>query len=360
MRKNTVFLFVCVFAFALCVFTGCEEESKETVKRESYLSYREKNGVKNDINTNIKENESSESKQEKLITIGFSQVGAESDWRVANTDSMRNIFTEENGYNFIFENADGDKDAQIAHIRSFISQKVDFILLSPVIVSGWDEVLKEAKAANIPVIVVDRMIDVEDDSLYACWVGSDFEEEGANAVKWLVEYMNKLERNSENISVAMIKGTLNSSAEIGRTKGVHNEIAQYSNYKIILEESGNFEKAGGKAVMEQFLSSGQDIDVLIAQNDDMALGAVEAIKNAGKEPGKDIVIVSFDATRAAFEAIIAGDMNVTVECNPLHGPFVASLMHDISDGKNINKIQYMYESVYDADSAEAELPKRLY
>lgn len=296
----------------------------------------------------------------ELITVGFSQVGAESDWRVANTESMKGTLTEENGFKLIFADAQQKQENQIKAVRDFISQEVDVIVIAPVTETGWETVLGEAKDAGIPVIIVDRMIDVSDDSLYTCWVGSDFYQEGLDAVDWLTDYMDGIGKGSEELNVAVLQGTIGSSAEIGRTKGVRDGLAEHSNYKIIAEQTGEFTQAKGQEVMESFLKAGDDIDILISQNDNMAFGAIDALKAIGKDPGEDVVIVSFDAVKAAFESMIAGDMNVSVECNPLHGPRVAELAKDIMNGDEVEKIQYVDEGVYSADTAQETLPSRIY
>jgi len=297
---------------------------------------------------------------DELITIGFSQVGAESDWRVANTESMKGTLTQENGFKLIFADAQQKQENQIKAVRDFISQEVDVIVIAPVTETGWETVLGEAKDAEVPVIIVDRMIDVSDDSLYTCWVGSDFYQEGLDAVEWLTGYMDGIGKGTEDLNVAVLQGTIGSSAEIGRTKGVREGLTKHSNYKIIAEQTGEFTQAKGQEVMESFLKAGDEIDILIAQNDNMAFGAIDALKAVGKDPGEDVVIVSFDAVKAAFESMIAGDMNVSVECNPLHGPRVAELAKAIIKGETVEKIQYVEEGVYPADTAKETLPKRAY
>ena len=304
--------------------------------------------------------EEAEEKTDELITIGFSQVGAESDWRVANTESMKGTLTEENGFNLIFADAQQKQENQIKAVRDFISQEVDVIVIAPVTETGWETVLGEAKDAEIPVIIVDRMIDVSDDSLYTCWVGSDFYQEGLDAVDWLTEYMDGLGRGQDQLNVAVLQGTIGSSAEIGRTKGVRDGLQEHSNYSIVLEQTGEFTQAKGQEVMESFLKSGEQIDILIAQNDNMAFGAIDALKAVGKKPAEDVVIVSFDAVKAAFESMIAGEMSVSVECNPLHGPRVAELAKAIMNGEEVEKIQYVEEGVFPADTAAEILPTRVY
>jgi len=295
-----------------------------------------------------------------LITIGFSQVGAESDWRVANTASMKSELSEANGFKLIFADAQQKQENQIKAVRDFISQDVDVIVIAPVTETGWETVLGEAKAAEIPVIIVDRMINVTDDSLYTCWVGSDFNKEGVDAANWLIDYVKAQGKDKDTSNVVVLQGTIGSSAEIGRTKGFEDTIKAASNFKILAQQTGEFTQAKGQEVMESFLKKYKDIDVVIAQNDNMAFGAIDALKAAGKTPGKDVIIVSFDAVKAAFESMIAGDMNVSVECNPLHGPRVAELAKKIMAKEEVEKIQYVDEKVYPADTAAAELPNRQY
>ncbi len=304
--------------------------------------------------------ENSEEDDDGLITIGFSQVGAESDWRVANTKSMKETLSEENGFKLIFADAQQKKENQIKAVRDFISQEVDVIVIAPVTEKGWETVLGEAKDVGIPVIIVDRMIEVSDDSLFKCWIGSDFYHQGVKAVKWLVDYMQSIGRGDEQLNVVVLQGTMGSTAEIGRTKSVRDELAKHSNYKIIAEQGGEFTQAKGQEVMESFLKTGQKIDIVISQNDNMSFGVIDALKAAGKVPGKDVIIVSFDAVKAAFVSMIAGEMNVSVECNPLHGPRVAEVVKAITEGREVEKIQYVEEGIYPADRAAESIAQRRY
>lgn len=296
------------------------------------------------------------------IAVGFSQVGAESDWRTANTESMKSTFTEANGYKLIFDDAQQKQENQLKAVRNFIQQDVDYIVIAPVTETGWDTVLQEAKDAGIPVIIVDRMIDVSDDSLYTAWVGSNFLQEGYDAVAWLDDYLKKNNRADEDINIVTLQGTIGSSAQIGRTDGVEEKMKDHPNWKMLERQTGEFTQAKGQEVMESFLKTYDDIDVVIAENDNMAFGAIDAIKAAGKTcgPDGDIIIISFDAVAAAFDAMIAGDMNVSVECNPLHGPRVSEIIQKLEKGESVDKIAYVQEGVYPADTAAAEKPKRAY
>nr|WP_314462854.1 ABC transporter substrate-binding protein [uncultured Clostridium sp.] len=300
--------------------------------------------------------------EKKEIVVGFSQVGAESDWRTANTESMKSTFTEANGYKLIFDDAQQKQENQLKAVRNFIQQDVDYIVIAPVTETGWDTVLQEAKDAGIPVIIVDRMINVSDDSLYTAWVGSNFLQEGYDAVAWLDEYLKKNNRADDDINIVTLQGTIGSSAQIGRTNGVEEKMKDHPKWKMLERQTGEFTQAKGQEVMESFLKTYDDIDVVIAENDNMAFGAIDAIKAAGKTcgPKGDITIISFDAVAAAFDAMIAGDMNVSVECNPLHGPRVAEIIQKLEKGEKVDKIAYVKEGVFPADTAEAEKPKRQY
>lgn len=286
---------------------------------------------------------------DNLIVVGYAQVGAESDWRTANTQSFKSTFTEANGYRLIFDDAQQKQENQIKAIRSFIQQDVDYIVVAPVVETGWETVLKEAKDAGIPVILSDRMMDVSDPSLYTCWVGGNFIKEGEDAGKWLIDYLKKQGRSNKKINIVTLQGTIGASAQIGRTEGFGNIVKTQPNWNMLAMQTGEFTQAKGQEVMESFLKSYPDIDVVVAENDNMAFGAIDAIKAAGKTcgPNGDIIIISFDAVAAAFDSMIAGDMNVSVECNPLHGPRVAEIIQKLEKGETVDKIQYVVEEVFD-------------
>ncbi len=295
-----------------------------------------------------------------LITVGYAQVGAESDWRTANTESFKSTFVEANGYKLIFDDAQQKQENQIKAIRNFIQQDVDYIVVAPVVETGWETVLGEAKAAGIPVILSDRMMDVSDDSLYVAWVGGNFLKEGQDSVVWLNDYLKKTGRDKEKINCVLLQGTIGSSAQVGRTKGITEGLAKNSNYNLLAKQTGEFTQAKGQEVMESFLKAYDDIDVVFAENDNMAFGAIDAIKAVGKVPGKDIIIVSFDAVHEAFNRMIAGEINADVECNPLHGPRVAEIIQMLEAGKPVDKIMYVKEGVFDQFNAKEIMPTRKY
>lgn len=298
-----------------------------------------------------------------LIYVGFVQVGAESDWRMANTKSMQETFTEANGYLFEMVDCQQQTPKQITAIRDFIQKDVDYIVLAPNTEAGWDTVLNEAKDASIPVIIVDRMIQTTDDSLFAAWVGSNFLQEGYDAVTALETVLAKKGvTDQDTVNIVTLQGTMGSSAQIGRTEGFAEKMAAHPNWKMLDKQSGDFTQEKGQEVMESFLKSYPDIDVVICENDNMAFGAIKAIKAAGKTcgPKGEITIISFDAVKAAFEAMIAGDMDANVECNPLHGPRVESIIKALEAGQSVEKIAYVEEGTFYAEDAAATIGSRAY
>ena len=252
-----------------------------------------------------------------LITVGFSQVGAESDWRTANSESMKETFSKDNGYKLIFDDAQQKQENQITAIRNFIQQEVDYIVLAPVTETGWDTVLKEAQDADIPVIIVDRMVDVSDDSLYTAWVGSDFKLEGQKASAWLKAYAEA--KGMSEVNIAHIQGTIGASAQIGRTEGLE-EAAKENGWNIVDQQTGEFTQAKGQEVMESMLKKHDNINVVYCENDNEAFGAIDAIEAAGKKvgPDGDILVMSFDTTNAGLTDTLSGKIICNTECNPLH------------------------------------------
>jgi len=289
---------------------------------------------------------------EGYIVVGFSQVGAESAWRLANTASMRETFNEDNGYKLILRDAQGKLENQIAAIRDFIAQKVDYIVFAPVTEEGWDSVLTEAKNAGIPVIIVDRMIKTSDDSLYTCWVGSDFRKEGDTAVEWMEETF----KDRKELKIVHLQGSMGSSAQIGRTEGFQTGVDRNSGWDVISRTSGNFTKVKGKEVMEIILKQFDRIDILYCENDDMAFGAMEAMDVVGRTYGTNgaTKIISFDATKAGLEYTLSGKISYNVECNPLHGPRVEAIIKQLINGETPDKLAYVDEVAFDAATITKE------
>jgi len=294
---------------------------------------------------------------DKKITLGFAQIGAESEWRTANTKSIKEA-ADAAGINLKFSDAQQKQENQIKAIRAFIAQKVDVIAFSPVVETGWEPVLKEAKAAKIPVILTDRAVNTKDDSLYVTFMGSDFVEEGRRAANWLVD---KTKDNPGPINIVELQGTVGSAPAIDRKKGFEEIIKDKPKYKIIRSQTGDFTRAKGKEVMEAFLKAeGKKINVLFAHNDDMAIGAIQAIEAAGMKPGKDILIVSIDGVKGAFQAMMAGKLNVSVECSPLLGPQLMAAVKDLMAGKTLPKRIVTTEGVFPMETAAKEFPNRKY
>jgi len=294
--------------------------------------------------------------QQKIV-LGFSQIGAESEWRTANTESIKQA-SKDAGIELKFADAQQKQENQIKAIRSFIAQKVDVIAFSPVVESGFETVLREAKAAKIPVILTDRAVNVKDDSLYVTFMGSDFIEEGHKAGKWLLE---KMKGTTGDVNIVELQGTVGSAPAIDRKKGFEDIIKTDPRFKVIRSQTGDFTRAKGKEVMEAFLKAeGKKINVLYAHNDDMAIGAIQAIEEAGMKPAKDIVIISIDAVKGAFEAMIAGKLNVSVECSPLLGPQLMQAVKDLKAGKTLPRRIVTQEGVFPMEVAAKEFPSRKY
>ncbi len=279
-----------------------------------------------------------------VITIGFAQVGHESDWRTASTKSCQDVFSAENGYDLQFVDCDNDSAAQIEAVRGFIQQAVDYIIVDPIVSTGWDTVLTECEDAGIPVIVIDRTID--DSDKYVSWVGSNFKTEGLAAGEWLKAYADN--KGISEINALVIEGSTGASATIGRTDGFK-EIADANGWKIVDSQSGDFTEAGGQEVMESYIKSYEgQFNVVICQNDNEAFGAMTAMKNAGIEygVGKDVILVSFDACTAGLEKVMSGEINADFECNPLAAPDVEKVIKQIEAGETPEKEVYMVEHWY--------------
>ncbi|OHD23198.1 MAG: LacI family transcriptional regulator [Spirochaetes bacterium GWB1_66_5] len=293
------------------------------------------------------------------IVLGFAQVGKESDWRLANTESIKTA-AREAGIELLFRDGEQKQENQIKAIREFIAKEVDVIAFSANVESGWGEVLREAKAAGIPVFIIDRPVDEKDESLWVSLMGSDFVEEGRRAARWLIGYLN----TGKPVNIVELQGTVGSAPAIDRKIGFEEVLSQYPNYRIIVSQSGDFFRSVGREVMQQILrdlaASNQRMDVLFAHNDDMAIGAIAAMEATGLKPGKDVVIVSVDGIRDAFKAMIAGKLNCSVECSPLLGPQLMKAVKDFMSGKDLPVRIVTSEVVFPAQVARAALPSRKY
>lgn len=287
--------------------------------------------------------------------VGFSQIGAESDWRKANTESIK-AEAAARGFDLVFSDAQQKQENQIKALRSFVAQGVEVIVLSPVVETGWEPVLKEVKQAGIPVILTDREVSVSSPDLYVTFIGADFVEEGHRAAEWLAK------ATDGKANIAELQGTPGSAPAIDRKKGFEEGIKSHPDLKIVKSQSGEFTRAKGREVMESFLKSpeGKQINALYAHNDDMALGAIQAIEEAGKKPGVDIKVVSIDGVKSAFEAMIAGKLNCTVECSPLLGPQVFDTVDAILAKKPVERRIVTKAGVYEQATAAKDISSRKY
>jgi len=289
----------------------------------------------------------------KDLVVGYAQIGAESEWRTANTVSVKET-AEQLGIELKFSDAQQKQENQIKAIRSFIAMKVDVIGVPALVETGWETVFRESKDAGIPIILVDRRAAVPED-LYVSYLGSDFLEEGRNSARVLAKIVNG------KANIVELVGTVDSAPANDRYKGFREVLKDYPDMKIIDSQSGDFTRAKGKEVMEVFLKKhGKNITALYAHNDDMATGAIQAIEEYGLKPGVDIKIVSVDAAHGAFEAMIAGKLNATVECNPLLGPQFLELALKVVNGEPVPKWVPSKESIYFPDNAKDILPTRKY
>ncbi len=299
----------------------------------------------------IKEENKEEATKGDLITVGFSQLGAESDWRNTNTASMQEALSPQNGFNLVYKNGQQKQANQITAVRMFIQQGVDYIVLAPATEAGWDSVLTEARDANIPVILVDRRVDAADKSLYSCWVGSDFELESKKMTAWLKAFTQRRNISPENLHIVNIQGTPGSTAQIGRTRGLANA-ARENGWDLMAEVNGDFTENKGREVMAALLKGYDNINVVYCENDNMAIGAIDALEAAGKHVGQnimngDVMVVSFDGVNEkSLEYCREGKISCIAECNPLHGPRVQALIEALENGETPEKFNYVDEGLF--------------
>ena len=290
----------------------------------------------------------------KPIVVGFAQTGAESAWRTANTESMKSEAVNR-GIDLKFADGQSKQENQIRAIRSFVTQGVDAIVLAPIVVTGWDVVLREAKRAHIPVVIMDRKIETADESLYVAFIGSDFSQEGVMVADWLAK------NAGGRTKIVELQGEPGSAAANERRRAFADGLKKHPELKLIDSQTGNFRRSEGKQVMEALIKKhGKEIEILYAHNDDMALGAIQAIEEAGLKPGKDILIVTIDAIKEAVQAVVDGKINCTVECNPLFGPKIYGTIEKILNKETVEKRMYNKDELFDASNAAAALPTRRY
>ncbi len=298
----------------------------------------------------------------KVWVVGFPQLGSESEWRTADTHSVQDAFATDDSFIFLYSDAQQKQENQIKAVRTLIARKVDCIVFTALVETGYGPVLAEAQKAHIPVIMIDRDVQVADRKYRLTIMGSDFVKEGEKVGLWLEKYLKEqgIDDGTTPVDFAEIQGTTGSAPAIERAQGFRNIQKNHPNWQINHSQDGEFTSAKGKEVMEAFLKADPKIQVLFAHNDQEALGAIQAIKEAGLQPGKDIVIISIDGVKGAFQAIVNGEMNCTVECNPLLGPQAVQAVRDLRDGKKLPARIWTIESVFDATNAAAALPTRQY
>lgn len=290
----------------------------------------------------------------ELFVIGFSQVGAESDWRLANTRSMQETFTNERGYELLMENAMQQQDNQFAAVRRFILEDVDLIVIAPTTEDGWDILLEEVHEAGIPVIIMDRSVAVWNRDLYLTNIGSNFLEQGEEAISWIETNLPVAE--DEPLKVLHLKGTDGSTAQLMRTRALEEADQRHEDWTIVQQLNGDFTEAKGYEVMTNYLKHSQDFDVIYSENDNMTFGAMRALDEAGITYGENgkVKIVTFDATKRALQLCLEGKINLCVECNPLHGPLVEELIQKYRNGEQIQETVYISESVFTKENLTQE------
>ena len=282
-----------------------------------------------------------------LITVGFSQVGHESDWRTASTNSVKEAFSKDNGFDLQFVDCDNNSETQLQSVRNFIQQQVDYIIIDPIVSTGWDTVLTEAQDADIPVIVIDRTID--DSDKYTAWIGTDTKNEGLAAGAWLKDYAKA--KGISDLNILVISGTTGSSAQIGRTEGF-DQYVKSEGWNKLDEQTGDFTQDGGQQVMESYFKSyAGKFNVVVCQNDNEAFGAIDAMKAAGVSYGADgdVIVISFDACKAGLQMVLDGDINADFQCNPLQGPDCAKIVKALDAGQDVEKETFMAEPWYAHD-----------
>ncbi|MDO5344385.1 MAG: ABC transporter substrate-binding protein [Lachnospiraceae bacterium] len=288
---------------------------------------------------------------EELTTVGYAQVGHESDWRTANTQNYQDVFSNENGYELSFVDCDNDHQAQLEAVRNFINQELDYIIIAPIQSAGWDTVLQEAQDAGIPVIIADREIEA-DASMYDAWVGTAPKDEGVTAGNWLAEYLDGAEAN-----ILVIEGSVGASAALGRSEGFNQVAEEHEEWTILDSQSGDFTQAGGQEVMESYIKSYEgQFNVVVCQNDNEAYGAMDAMDAAGITYGVDgdVVLISYDATHDGLQYTLDGKINCDVECNPIQAEIVKGVIEQMEAGEEYPETTLVEDEAFVAPGIESE------
>lgn len=341
MRKKIILVWLVVLLLGLA---GCsmqpEEKEPEIVRSES-LSF-----------------------DDEFLHIGLIQTGKESGWRDANSNDYLETFTRERGYDLIYIDGNSSPKRQVKAMQDLIRQRVDYIIIQPIVEYDWDEAVELAQEAGIPVIVADRQISVDSDK-YVAWAGSDFFEEGCKAIKWLEGYLEENDRQGEVVNIVLLEGTEGATATTGRTDGLMKQMEKHENWRIIASECANFTQGEAQTVMEQILTEvdPEEIDVVIAENDNMMFGAMKAMerKDVSFGPEGDIITISFDALQEAFEKMMDGKLHASIECNPHLAASVEEIIKKLERGETLKeKCYYIEEKVYDYKNASRYIKDRNY
>lgn len=345
MKRKIVSALVCVAMVATMV-AGCGSSSTTTEAPAA-----EEEAAEAETDAAEEEAPVAEAASGEVITVGYAQVGHESDWRTANTQNYQDVFSAENGYELSLIDCDNDNAVQLEAVRNFITQQLDYIIIAPIETAGWDTVLQEAQDAGIPVIIADREVDA-DATMYDAWVGTNTTNEGITAGNWLAEYLN-----GEEANILVIEGTVGASATLGRTDGFNQVAEEHSEWTILDSQSGDFTQAGGQEVMESFIKSYEgQFNVVICQNDNEAYGAMDAMDAAGITygVGGDVIIISFDATHDGLQYTLDGKINCDVECNPIQAGVVAEVIQAMNNGESYEAITLVDDQAFVAPGIESE------
>ena len=349
MKKKLALLLVASMTMATLIGCGAKEEAAAPAEEEAAAPAEEEAEAPAEEEAEAPAADASGD----VITVGFAQVGHESDWRTASTNSVQSAFSAENGYDLQFVDCDNDSAKQIEAVRQFIQDDVDYIVIDPIVSTGWDTVLTECEDAGIPVIVIDRTI--EDSDKYVSWVGSEFMNEGLAAGAWLKAYAEA--KGIEELNILVIEGSNGSSAQIGRTEGFK-KVADAEGWTILDSQDGDFTQDGGQQVMESYCKSYEGkFNVVVCQNDNEAFGAMDAMKAAGVSYGvdKDVILISFDACKAGLEFVQSGDINADFMCYPLQGEYCAAIVQALEAGETVDRQTFMDEPWYAAEDIITEI-----
>ncbi len=300
----------------------------------------------------------STNKERRTIAIGFALGGTETDWKISTERSIRDSFTEDKGYRLFVNDSGSSSERQIEAVRSFVTKGVDYVVVNPIEEIGWEEAFAEARQASVPVLLIDRMIKLTDQGLYTAWVSPNYLKQGQDSVKWLAAHAKKIAQDGRDLSVVIIQGTIGSSAQVGRTQGVSEGISKHPRFKLLAKQSADFSRVKAEEVMRSFLRSYPRIDVVFAESDAMAFGAIDAIREAGLRPGADVSILSLDATKEGLSLVAQGEIACNVETQPLYGPHLAELIALLEEGQSVSKISYLRESTLDSESVVKRLQKK--